>query len=256
MSSEAFARLDQGFAIITGASSGIGRAIALELARAGGTLLIAAGHRVEQLEETRRLAAEFGVTVHTFVGDLASSPTCEELLDSAEKKCGSPSILVNNAGADLLTGAGARAGYEQKLQKLWEVDVSATVRLSRLVGERMKASGNGVIINVGWDQADRGMEGDSGELFATAKNAIMGFTRSLAVSLAPAVRVNCVAPGWIKTAWGEGASDYWNDRVLRETPLRRWGTPEDIAKTVRFLCSDDAAFITGQVINVNGGAVR
>nr|MDQ3333217.1 SDR family oxidoreductase [Planctomycetota bacterium] len=76
------------------------------------------------------------------------------------------------------------------------------------------------------------------------------------VSLAPQVRVNCVAPGWIKTAWGEGASEYWNERVRRETPLDRWGTPQDIAKAVRFLCSDDASFITGQVINVNGGAVR
>ena len=111
-------------------------------------------------------------------------------------------------------------------------------------------------MTIGWDQADRGMEGDSGELFATAKNAIMGFTRSLAVSLAPAVRVNCIAPGWIKTAWGEGAGDYWQERVLRETPLGRWGTPDDIARAARFLCSDDAAFITGQVLNVNGGAVR
>jgi 3-oxoacyl-[acyl-carrier protein] reductase len=84
----------------------------------------------------------------------------------------------------------------------------------------------------------------------------MGFTRSLAVSLAPAVRVNCIAPGWIQTAWGETASATWQERVLRETPLRRWGTPEDVAKVARFLASPDAAFITGQVINVNGGAVR
>jgi 3-oxoacyl-[acyl-carrier protein] reductase len=253
MSSEAFARLDRRLAVVTGASSGIGRAIAIELARAGATLLIAAGHRADELEETKALVAKSGVGVMTFVGDLSLEATSERLLDAA----GEPvSILVNNAGADLLTGTGARATYEEKLRRLWEVDVAATVRLSRLAGERMKAAGDGVIINVGWDQADRGMEGDSGELFATAKNAIMGFTRSLAVSLAPAVRVNCVAPGWIKTAWGEGASDYWNERVLRETPLKRWGTPEDIARTVRFLCSNEAAFITGQVINVNGGAVR
>ena len=100
------------------------------------------------------------------------------------------------------------------------------------------------------------MEGDSGELFATAKNAIMGFSRSLAVSLAPHVRVNCIAPGWIRTAWGENAGDYWQQRVLNETPLRRWGEPQDIASMARFLLSDDAAYVTGQVINVNGGAVR
>ncbi len=256
MSSAAFARLDGHLAIVTGASSGIGRAIAIELARAGATLLIAAGHRANRLEETKTLAAKIGGAVQTFVGDLADAKISEKLLDAASGSGGCASILVNNAGVDLLTGEGARATYDEKLQRLWDVDVTATVRLSRLAGERMKAAGNGVIINIGWDQADRGMEGDSGELFATAKNAIMGFSRSLALSLAPKVRVNCVSPGWIKTAWGEGASGSWNERVLRETPLRRWGTPEDIAKTVRFLCSDEAAFITGQIINVNGGAVR
>jgi len=76
------------------------------------------------------------------------------------------------------------------------------------------------------------------------------------VTLAPKVRVNCVAPGWIRTAWGETAGEYWQQRVIDETPLRRWGTPEDIAAAIRFLVSDDASFITGQVINVNGGAAR
>ena len=100
------------------------------------------------------------------------------------------------------------------------------------------------------------MEGDSGELFAAAKNAVMGFTRSLAVSLAPQVRVNCIAPGWIRTAWGDQASEVWQERVLRETPLKRWGLPEDIARLARFLVSDEASYLTGQVINANGGAVR
>ena len=113
-----------------------------------------------------------------------------------------------------------------------------------------------MILNVGWDQAATGMDGDSGELFAAAKAAVMAFTKSLAVSLAPAVRVNCVAPGWIKTAWGESAPDEWQARIMRETPLNRWGTPKDIARCARWLCSDDAAFVTGQVVNVNGGAVR
>ena len=118
------------------------------------------------------------------------------------------------------------------------------------------AAGGGCILNIGWDQSDRGMAGDSGELFSTAKNAIMGFTRSLAVSLAPEVRVNCIAPGWIRTAWGEEAGDYWQQRVMEETPLKVWGTPEDIAHAARFLASPQAAYITGQVININGGAVR
>jgi 3-oxoacyl-[acyl-carrier protein] reductase len=134
--------------------------------------------------------------------------------------------------------------------------VRGSVLLSKLAGSAMKARGQGAILNIGWDQAERGMEGDSGELFATAKNAIMGFTRSLAVSLAPEVRVNCIAPGWIRTAWGEQAGDAWQQRVIAETPLKRWGTPDDIARLARFLLSDEATYITGQVIYANGGAER
>ena len=83
----------------------------------------------------------------------------------------------------------------------------------------------------------------------------MSFTKSLSRSLAPAVRVNCLAPGWIRTAWGEHASDAWQQRVLRETPLQRWGLPDDIAAAARWLVSPAAAFVTGQIVRVNGGAV-
>ena len=97
------------------------------------------------------------------------------------------------------------------------------------------------------------MEGDSGELFATTKGAVMAFTKSLAKSLAPHVRVNCVAPGWIKTAWGDQASTEWQERAARECLLDRWGEVEDIADAVQWLISPQARFITGQIINVNGG---
>src|SRR5437016_4972646 len=100
------------------------------------------------------------------------------------------------------------------------------------------------------------MEGDSGQLFGAAKGAVMAFTKSLALSLAPQVRVNCLAPGWIRTAWGEQASAAWQERVRRETPLGRWGEPEDVARTAHWLVSPAAAFITGQIVRINGGAVR
>ena len=136
------------------------------------------------------------------------------------------------------------------------MDVKATMRLSRDVGARMKARGRGAILTVGWDQAETGMEGDSGQLFAAVKGAVTCFTRSLALSLAPEVRVNCLAPGWIRTAWGETASAAWQERVRRETPLGVWGLPEDVAAAAAWLASPAAAFMTGQTIRLNGGAVR
>ena len=111
----------------------------------------------------------------------------------------------------------------------------------------------GVIVNMGWDQAETGMAGQSGEMFAAVKGAVMAFSKSLARSLAPKVRVNCLAPGWIKTAWGDTASPYWQERAVNESLLARWGTPEDVARVARFLASPASSFLTGQVIAVNGG---
>lgn len=251
-----FASLAGRKAVVTGASSGIGRAIALELAAAGADVIVHCRGSVGLAEETAEEVRRLGRRADVITADLAESGELSQLVDRAWELLEGVDLWVNNAGVDLLTGENAKLSFEQKLDRLLTVDVTATMRLARMAGERMVTAGHGVILNIGWDQSDRGMEGDSGELFAAAKNAVMGFTRSLAVSLAPKVRVNCIAPGWIRTAWGEAASDYWQDRVKRETPLDRWGTPEDVARLARFLLSDDAAYLTGQVININGGAVR
>jgi len=243
-------------ALVTGSSSGIGKAIALELADAGADVLIHYRTSAEAAEEVVKQIRERGRESAALAVDLSLEDQYSHFLDQAFQEFGSLDIWVNNAGVDLLTGSESKLNYEQKLEKLFDVDVRGTVLLSREVGRRMQAQGSGCILNIGWDQSDRGMEGDSGELFATSKNAIMGFSRSLAVSLAPQVRVNCIAPGWIQTAWGESASEVWQERVKQETPMNCWGTPQDIANMARFLCSREAAYITGQVVNVNGGAVR
>lgn len=252
-----FADLTGRCALVTGSSSGIGRAIALELARGGADVIV---HHRRSWDEAKAVADEIngmGRSVHVVQFDLRDRDGYDEFFEELQSRSDRLiDVWINNAGADLLTGADARLPYHDKLQRLYEVDIYGTAVLSRLAGARMKNAGRGVIVNIGWDQADRGMEGDSGELFALSKNAIMGLTRSLAVSLAPEVRVNCIAPGWIRTAWGETAGADWQARVLRETPLMRWGTPEDVARLARFLVSDEAAYITGQVINANGGAVR
>lgn len=250
-----FADLSGRRALVTGASSGIGRAIALELARAGADVVIHHRQSGAAAEQVASQVTAMGRRASVVAFDLRRHEAYESFVEEVWRG-GAIDVWVNNAGVDLLTGSDARRSYPDKLRLLYEVDMFATAMLGRLAGARMKAAGLGALLNIGWDQADRGMEGDSGELFALSKNAIMGLTRSLAVSLAPKVRVNCIAPGWIKTSWGETASEVWQERVMRETPLQRWGLPEDIARLARFLVSDEAAYLTGQVINANGGAVR
>ena len=256
MKDQEFGSLKAQRALVTGASSGIGRAIALELACAGADVLIHCRKSTLAAEDVACECRKLGRRSEVLVADLADEARRAALVAEAWDKWQCIDVWVNNAGADVLTGPAARLDFSAKLRRVLEVDVQSTMVLSREAGARMRASGQGVILNIGWDQADRGMAGDSGELFAAAKNAIMGFTRSLAVSLAPQVRVNCIAPGWIRTAWGQQASDTWQERVRQETPLRRWGEPEDIASLARFLVSPAASYITGQVICANGGAVR
>lgn len=239
--------------VVTGSSSGIGRAIALELAAAGAAVLVHARRSREAAEATADQVRRQGGASDVVLCDLAEHTSHEALVDRAWAWRGGVDLWINNAGADVLTGEASEWPFERKLHELWRVDVTATLRLSRLVGLRMKERGSGVIVNLGWDQAEQGMAGDSGELFAAVKGAVMAFTKSLARSLAPQVRVNCLAPGWIRTTWGDRASDYWQRRAQRESLLERWGTPEDVARVARFLASPAASFITGQVIPVNGG---
>ena len=242
-------------AFVTGSTGGIGRAIAEAFAAAGAWVIVH-GRDAERGKEVANEMHGHDVAALAMCADLRAPGVCAALADSAWAAWDGLDILVCNAGADTLTGPAADWSFERKLVELWSVDVQATIALARDIGTRMKVRGRGAILTVGWDQAETGMDGDSGQLFAAVKNAVMGFTRSLAVSLAPQVRVNCLAPGWIKTAWGEGASEAWQERATRETPLRRWGTPQDVAHAALWLASPAAAFVTGQTIRINGGAVR
>jgi 3-oxoacyl-[acyl-carrier protein] reductase len=243
-------------AAVLGSTSGIGRAVALALAGAGADVIVHGRTSRARAEAVAAEVREKGGRAAALLADLADRAAGDRLVNDAWNVWGGLDAWLHIADADTLTGRAAQLPFDAKLDLLWSVDVAATVRLCRAVGGRMKEQGSGAIVTMGWDQAETGMEGDSGELFAAIKGAIMAFTRSLALSLAPTVRVNALAPGWIKTAWGEGASQPWHERVLRETPLARWGTPEDVAQVARFLVSPGAAFVTGQIIRVNGGSVR
>ena len=240
-------------AVVTGASGGIGAAIALELAAGGADVLIHGFQRREAAEKVAADVCQLGRSAAVQIADLGARLSRDEFAEAAWAWRGAVDIWVNVAGADVLTGEAAGWPFERKLEALWQVDVAASIALSRDIGKRMKSRGKGVILNIGWDQTDHGMAGDSGELFAAAKGAVMAFTRSLAQSLAPEVRVNCLAPGWIRTAWGEDASKYWQQRAVRQSLRQRWGTPQDVAKAAAFLVSPAADFITGQTIAVNGG---
>jgi 3-oxoacyl-[acyl-carrier protein] reductase len=240
-------------AVVTGASGGIGRAVALALARQGANVVV---HGCRQKQAAEDVAAEIvalGKSASVALANLGHADELAHFCEAAWNWRGGIDVLVHCAGADVLTGEASSWPFEQKLSALWQVDVAATIAITRRLGRQMKDRGQGSIITIGWDQAEQGMAGDSGEMFAAIKGAVMAFTRSLAQSLAPQVRVNCLAPGWIRTAWGDGASDYWQQRAARQALRGRWGTPYDVALAAAFLASPAADFITGQIIPVNGG---
>ncbi len=228
--------------LVTGSTNGIGATIAGQF-EDHGAVVIRHGRRAKLEEGEQFISADL------------RDPTQVDCL-AAEVWGDGLDVLICNAGADTLTGDAAKWSFDEKLEALLDVDLKATMRLSREIGARMKARGRGVILTIGWDQSETGMEGDSGQLFAAVKGAVASFTRSLALSLAPEVRVNCIAPGWIRTTWGETAGPVWQERVRRETPLGVWGLPEDVAAAAVWLASPAAAFVTGQTIRINGGAVR
>jgi len=245
-------------AMVTGSSTGIGRAIAIQLAQHGAHVILHGRTDSESIRSVAEEISAIGTESTQLLSDFATVESWDDFVDQAWSWQGDVDIWINNAGGDVLTGDWPNRELEDKLSYLLQVDVTATLMLSKRVGERMKnlskrSAGAKSILNIGWDQAWQGMAGISGELFSTTKGAIMAMTKSLAQSYAPEVRVNCIAPGWIQTKWGKQASDQWDQRAKRDSLMKRWGTPEDVANAAAFLCSDQASFISGQVLPVNGG---
>jgi 3-oxoacyl-[acyl-carrier protein] reductase len=175
---------------------------------------------------------------------------------AARSALGRLDVWINNAGADILTGAGASLSPVEKLDLLIAIDLRGTMLASWQAAEMFAGQEEGgVIINMSWDQVLTGMAGQNPQLYSAVKGGVLAFSKSLARSVAPRVRVNVIAPGFIETTFGAGAGDEWRRTVAESTPLKRWGRPEDVAGAAVFLASPAAAFLTGQTIMVGGGVV-
>ena len=252
-------------AVVTGASSGIGRAVAIALAKSGVKRILIHYCRNESgILETAKIVRESslsgdsdgGVEVVIESADLGDADQATKLAETAFAKLGKIHTWVNNAGLDVLTGENADLDFDAKLQRLLQVDVMGTIGLSRRVADQMLQQDlqrPASMCFIGWDQAPLGMEGDAGQMFGPVKAAVMAYAASLAQTLAPKVRVNTVAPGWIQTKWGESTSEYWDDRAKQQSLMGRWGSPQDVAQAILFASDPANTFFTGQVIDVNGG---
>jgi len=236
-------------AFITGASRGIGRACALALSAAGARVAVAA-RNIEQLEA---LAAEIraaGREAFVVAIDLGSADSIKEAFAKTAKDLGTVTILVNNAGL-------TKDGLAVRMKKDdWDVVISTnltgTFLASKQVLQGMMRERWGRIINIASVVGEMGNPGQAN--YVASKAGIIGLTKSLAQEMGSRnITVNAVAPGFVSTDMTQGLSEELKEKMLSHIPLRRMGTPEDVAASVRFLASDEAAYITGHVLDVNGG---
>jgi 3-oxoacyl-[acyl-carrier protein] reductase len=242
--------------LVTGASSGIGRAIAIAAARAGADVALTYRTNESGARDTERAIQAMGRKAAVIPLDLASHEQIRAVGPAARSALGRLDAWVNNAGADILTGPGAALNRLGKLDLLLAVDLRGTMLASwEAVALFDEQSGGGSIINMSWDHVLTGMSGENPELFAAVKGGVLAFSKSLARSAAPRVRVNVLAPGWIETSFGAGVDESTHQAVASSTPLGRWGSPEDVAAAAVFLASPAASFITGHTMVVGGGVV-
>jgi 3-oxoacyl-[acyl-carrier protein] reductase len=233
-------------ALVTGASGGIGGAIARALHRQGATVMLA-GTRQPVLEA---LAAELGERAQVAVADLADPAAADPLVKGAEEAMGKLDILVNNAG---LTRDGlALRMKDEDWQKVLDVNLTAGFRLSRAALRGMMRRRAGRIIGI---SSVVGVTGNPGQAnYAASKAGMIGMSKALAAEVASrGITVNCVAPGFIVSAMTDALTPEQKERITAAIPIGRIGNPEEVAACVVFLASEEAAYVTGQTIHVNGG---
>ena len=240
---------DKKVAIVTGGGQGIGRAIALDFAETGIDVVIA-DINLEAAEAAAAEAAAAGSTPLAFELNVADAANVEALVEKVSEKYGRIDYLINNAGItrDSLM---MRMG-DDAWQAVIDINLTGTYLCSKAVIRVMMKQRDGRIVNV---SSVVGAMGNAGQTnYAASKAGVIGFTKSLAREVAArGITVNAVAPGFIQTAMTEALPDKARDELVNLIPNGRLGTPEDVAAAVRFLVSEDASYITGQVLHVNGG---
>ena len=246
-------RLKNRVAVITGASGGIGRAVAVAFAEEGAALLVHYRKSAGAADEVVREVHERGREAVAVQADVSREGDVDRLAAEAIERFGRIDIWVNIAGADILTSEAAALSDVEKLDSLMAVDLRGTVLCSWAAARAMPDGG--VIINTSWDRALTGRAGRESELFSAVKGGIVSFSKSLALSLAPRIRVNVVAPGWIATSFSRSLDEARRRAIAESMPLRRWGTPADVAGAAVFLASPEASYLTGHVLVVGGGDV-
>ena len=233
-------------ALVTGATGGIGGEIARALHAAGATVVLS-GRKVEALEFLQK---ELGERAEIFAADLSTAEASDKLIADVVAKCGSLDILVNNAGLtrDML----AMRMDDEKWQDVIDVNLTAPFRLARAAMKTMMKARWGRIINI---TSIVGVTGNAGQTnYAASKAGMIGWSKSLAQELASRnVTVNCVAPGFIDTAMTHVLTDDIKAKLLQNVPAGRLGTPQDIAAGCVYLASEEAAYVTGQTLHINGG---
>jgi 3-oxoacyl-[acyl-carrier protein] reductase len=240
-------------AVITGASRGVGRATALRLAEAGANVVVNFLKEEEKAANVVALCKEKGADAIAVQGDVSIWSDAQALAHKAIEKFGRIDLLVLNAG--IWEGAPIEEMSEETWNKVLNTNLKAAWAMTKACVPAMKKQASGAIVLVSSTAGQRGEANFSN--YAASKGGQISFTKALATELAPRIRVNAVAPGWIETAMVRPvfADENYKNSVINSIPLKRLATTDDIALSICFLLSDWSRHITGEIININGGAV-
>jgi 3-oxoacyl-[acyl-carrier protein] reductase len=239
--------------LITGSTGGIGRETAKRFASPDNTLLLHTHNNITELKQFAVTELKTANKIICLQSDLSETTERKKFLFDLTNTNKPIDVFIQAAGIDLMHESTRHLTFDERLEAVWQLDVAATITLSRHIGEQMKQRGSGNIVLFGWNEIDYGMKGSTAQLYAAVKGATLAFMRSLAHELAPEVRVNAISPGWIKTRWGKEASPVMQETGNKAALLNRWGEPKEITDAIMYLTSESSTFVTKQNIIIDGG---